>query len=129
MLDISRLEPCANGAAWLAAQTDARTAWETCERSDWMIWLLGRVIPPSDVRFRLAARDIAEIETARRNLAGDATTAELRAARSAARAGAYYAAYAAYADAAPRRTQHAATCGVLRKYFEFAAVMAALEAS
>jgi hypothetical protein len=167
-----------------------------------MLWLLGRIISHDDVRFRLAVCDIAEsvlrfvpagedrprvaIETARRHLAGDATTAELRAARSAADAAAAYAgaaaanaaayaaanaaadaananaaadadadaayaaanaaanaAYAAYAGAAAahayaanaaandaaRRTQNVVNCDVLRKHFEFASVMAALEAS
>jgi hypothetical protein len=122
MIDISKLEPCGSGAVWLAVQTNPRTAWETCERSDWLLWLLGRILPHGDVRFRLAVCDIAAsvlrfvpagedrprvaIECARRHLAGRATTSELRAARSAAEAAAtaYAGAGAATATAAGAAT-------------------------
>ena len=119
MIDILRFDPCAEGANGLAAQPDARTAWESCSRSDWMIWLLRKVFDVDDKRFRLAACDIAEsvlhlvapgedrpriaIETARGWLAGTATLKELDAAVRGARAAAddaySTAAAAAYAAA------------------------------
>src|SRR5512133_2862818 len=33
-------KPCDSGAEWLSAQPDAKTAWDACERGDWMWWAL-----------------------------------------------------------------------------------------
>jgi len=32
--------PCRDAAMWLESQPDAKTAWDTCERGDWMWWAL-----------------------------------------------------------------------------------------
>jgi hypothetical protein len=53
---IRTLEPCRAALEWLATQPDAATAWATCERGDWMLWLAGRYVgePGSDARRPLA---------------------------------------------------------------------------
>ena len=33
---------CSEARKWLATQADPATAWETCERPDWMLWLAAR---------------------------------------------------------------------------------------
>ena len=32
--------PCANAITWLNTQRDAATAWQNCQRGDWMWWTL-----------------------------------------------------------------------------------------
>ena len=101
---------CPEAMRWLATQIDPATAWETCKRPDWMIWLAARrgvdrktivrvacacartslrFVPEGEDRPRLA------IETAERWCDDRATIEEVRAAAYAAA----YAAAAAYADA------------------------------
>jgi hypothetical protein len=56
---ISHLCPCEEAIAWLRTQpADIVTAWNACERADWLLWLAGRagVEPPLLV---LAACDCA----------------------------------------------------------------------
>ena len=36
------LNACAEGIEWAATQPDADTAWRTCTRGDWMLWLIGQ---------------------------------------------------------------------------------------
>ena len=36
------LDACEAGIEWAATQPDAETAWRTCTRGDWMMWLIGR---------------------------------------------------------------------------------------
>ena len=36
------LGACDDGIEWAATQPDADTAWRTCTRGDWMMWLIGR---------------------------------------------------------------------------------------
>ena len=100
---------CPEAMRWLATQIDPATAWETCKRPDWMIWLAARrgvdrktivrvacacartslrFVPEGEDRPRLA------IETAERWCDDRATIEEVRAAAYAAA----YAAAAAYAD-------------------------------
>ena len=33
-------QPCPEARKWLASQTDVKTAWENCERGDWLWWAL-----------------------------------------------------------------------------------------
>lgn len=40
---IEHLGPCPEAVKWLAEQPSAAEAWRTCERGDWMLWLLGRI--------------------------------------------------------------------------------------
>jgi hypothetical protein len=40
-MNITHLNPCDEAAEWLLTQPDAQTAWDSCERPDWMLWYLG----------------------------------------------------------------------------------------
>ncbi len=109
------LGACAEAVTWAETQPDLPTAWSNCQRSDWMLWLLDKRGYKDERVLRLLACDFAEaelhlvsagedrpkqaIEVARRYANGDATKAELSAARATAYA-ARAAAYAAAADAA-----------------------------
>lgn len=42
-IDISHLHPCAEATAYLSTQTDPATAYLSCQRGDWMLWLASRV--------------------------------------------------------------------------------------
>lgn len=52
---LADLAACADALVWTRTQPDAATAWATCERGDWMLWLLGRLSgePESDARKKL----------------------------------------------------------------------------
>ena len=106
---------CAEARDWLATQTDPRTAWETCERPDWMIWYARRRNVERKVLVRIACdcartalrfvpegedRPRLAIEAAERWTLGEATIDEVRAAAAAAAAVAYAADAAADAAAA-----------------------------
>jgi hypothetical protein len=113
------LGACHEGREWVATQPDAATAWATCPRGDWLVWLLGALHVRGYVSRQtlvLAACACAEtvlrhvpagedlprlaIEAARRWARGEATVEEVRAAaNTAADAAVAYAAVAA-ADAA-----------------------------
>ena len=61
----AQLNPCSDAMVWLKTQPNARTAWATCQRGDWMLWLAGVLAGPpgSDSRrpLVLAACDCAEL--------------------------------------------------------------------
>ena len=59
-IDISHLKPCARGATWLETQTDIKTAWLSCQRGDWMLWLAAKLNLPRPLVV-LAACDCARI--------------------------------------------------------------------
>jgi hypothetical protein len=84
---------CDGAVEWFRASGFAPAeAWDACERSDWLLWLAGRVGTPEST-LRLCACDIAEtvlkyvpagedrprqaIEVARRYAIGEATDEEL----------------------------------------------------
>ena len=115
---------CEEGAVWFEKQPDIKTAWEKCERSDWMMWALGRLHYNDGKTLRLLAckfacdtpigggqvvyelltddRSKKAIEVAILYAHGRATERELQ--------GAAYAAAYAYADArAAARAADAAT--------------------
>ncbi|HMM99853.1 MAG TPA: hypothetical protein PKC99_12645 [Anaerolineales bacterium] len=46
-------KPCDDAVTWLENQPDIETAWETCERGDWMIWALRHIDNPPDMEFWL----------------------------------------------------------------------------
>lgn len=52
------MNACAYALDWIGERT-IKQAWNECERSDWMCWLL-RKIAPNDQRCRLTAADFAE---------------------------------------------------------------------
>jgi hypothetical protein len=112
------LGACHEGREWVATQPDAATAWATCPRGDWLVWLLGALHVRGYVSRQtlvLAACACAEtvlrhvpagedlprlaIEAARRWARGEATVEEVRAAANTAADAATRAAVAA-ADAA-----------------------------
>ena len=118
-MDVSKLielRACQEALRWAKGQTDDASAWATCERGDWMLWLLGRIAGPpwSDSRkplvlaacecARLALpytknpRVLACIETAEAWTREGATIEQVQIARNAAAAAAD-AAYAADAYA------------------------------
>ena len=94
---------CGDALKWVGRK-NARTAWEACERGDWMMWALRRfgvldrrmcVVLACEFSERVVHLDRSgkgqiAIDTARKWLDGEATVEECRAA----------AAYAAYTDAA-----------------------------
>ena len=104
---LSRLGACDDARAWADTEghIDLQTAWATCRRSDWMLWLMARTtLDQNDPRLRLMACDFAEaalvyvpegedrprqaIEVARRFARGEATRDEMDAASDAALAAA-----------------------------------------
>ena len=42
-LELKSLGACKEAVDWVATQPDAATAWRTCQRGDWMLWLAGRL--------------------------------------------------------------------------------------
>ena len=110
------MDACAKAVEWVGEKTMAE-AWATCERADWMLWLVTRIDGSYTPRLRLAAcacartslkyvpagedRPRLAIECAERYARGEATKDELAAARAAswgaarASAGAAEAAWAA----------------------------------
>ena len=113
-----RLGACGEAVEWAKTQPSLKTAWNTCERGDWMLWLAARI--GVDRRaIVLAACDCAELsaphwrerdklacvwalDSARRWARGEADAEEVRAA-------AHYAAYAAHYAAYAARAAHAAS--------------------
>jgi len=55
-MNINHLHPCAEAAEWLETQPDVATAWNCCQRGDWMMWLLTNLPTPKDVSVTLAIR-------------------------------------------------------------------------
>ena len=119
------LGACDDGIEWAATQPDADTAWRTCTRGDWMLWLIGQRrceretpehralaaiacecarlalphVPPGEMR------PLRAIEAAERYARGEAISREELLADDAATAAAADAAYAyAYAAAAAAAT-------------------------
>ena len=113
---LERLRACNDAIAWIRSQDNIKTAWNTCHRGDWMLWLASRLSIPRE-RLVLAACDCAElslkhvpanedrprvaIATARRWAMGQETIENAYAAADAAYAAAYAAdaTYAVYAAA------------------------------
>jgi len=109
---IKHLDPCSKSIAWLRKYDDLQTAWDECERGDWMLWYAGMLSGPPESEGRkplvLAAcacarlvlpyvpegetRPLQAIETAERWANGEALIRDVRKD--------YAAAYDASADAA-----------------------------
>ena len=111
-MNINHLHPCAEAAEWLETQPDVATAWNCCQRGDWMMWLLTNLPTPKDVSVTLAirfARSVLHlvpageerprlaIEAAERWLA-EPTEDNRAAARAAARAACWAAGWADWVD-------------------------------
>src|SRR5512146_3236078 len=140
---------CADARAWAKGKSLAEV-WEQCERSDWLLWLCGRMVDkdgwPTRKELVLAACACAEtalkyvkageerprvaIETARKWVRGEATLEEVRTAAYAANAAdaadaAAYAAYAAAYDAAAYAAAYAADAAAYAAAYDAAAYAAA----
>jgi hypothetical protein len=108
---LKSMRACSPVVEWAKTQDDWQTCWESCERGDWMLWLLGKLSGPAWGEARkplvLTACECARlalpytkdpralkcIETAETWTRGEATHEQVRAAYAAA----FAAAYAAYA--------------------------------
>lgn len=132
------LRACNEAVTWARTQPDLATAWATCERGDWLLWLAGKVCagPRSQARKTLVRAALACARTAwpqvrkqdravvqacydttERWLAGTATTREIRtAAADDAYAADAYAAYAAAAAAAAADDDAAAAAAAAYAY-------------
>lgn len=102
------LNACKGAIKWVGAQPNPVIAWETCERGDWLIWLVARV-GMGDV--------VTELVRTCVDTAGDATIAAIHtasyayavdAAVWASRAVSHAASYARAADAADAASHAAA---------------------
>jgi len=117
---LKSLHPCNEAMEWLKEKPSIKVAWETCERGDWMLWLLGNLSGEVGSKSRkqlvwtacqcarLSLKYVTEgekrplitIETAEKYTKGLATLQEVRAAYADAYANAVYiSAAAAYAAA------------------------------
>ena len=128
---MTQMNACSGAKEWIADNgLGFKQAWETCQRPDWMLWLVGQMCGrkrwPDRKAIVLLACDMAEtvlhlvpegedrpwlaIEAARNWCAGTAAIEEVRRAADAAYAAAdaAAAAYAAYAAAAATNAAAAA---------------------
>ena len=136
-MDVTKLQKrgaCNDAVKWARSQKSAQSAWDTCKRGDWMLWLLGKLAgKPGEAKRRklvLAAcscarlslphvsagemRPLKAIETAEAwaRCASNVSIEDVHAAADAADAA--YAAAAAYAAyAADARTTILARCAAL----------------
>ena len=94
-------DACGDAVTWARTQPSANTAWTTCERPDWMLWLLGRLVKTDDDRKAIVlvtcacartslkyvkageTRPLKAIETAEAWCRGEATIEQVREARRA----------------------------------------------
>ena len=135
------LKPCEDAAAWLETQPDPQTAWLTCQRSGWMLWLLNelnysdekvlrlyacwcaRETPLADGRrawdLLTDARSRVVVEVSARFAVGAASLEELRSAESAAWSAAESAAWSA-AESAARSAAWSAAWSAARSAAESA---------
>jgi hypothetical protein len=132
------LRACDSAIAWSQTQPDAATAWSSCERGDWLLWLAKRVgfdrarlvqaacacarqalqyIPAGEDRPRLA------IETAEAWARGEAALADVRRAADAASVYANVTT-AAYAANAATHAADAAAAAANAAYAAYAAAAA-----
>ena len=115
---------CMDARKWIGRKS-AKTAWQKCERSDWLFWICGalgvdrkQIVLAACACARLALPFVKKgedrprvcIETTERWVRGEATIEQVKAARvaAAAYASAAYAAAAAAAYAAAAAAAHAA---------------------
>lgn len=42
------MNACSDALKWLESQKELKSAWENCERGDWMLWLLNKTTNKSD---------------------------------------------------------------------------------
>ena len=144
--EIKKLEAmyaCNEALEWLRGQPDPETAWNTCPRGDWMLWLIGKFAgePDSPERRKLArtAAECAELvlpiyeavypdDDRPRKAIEAAKRGDLDECCAAANA-AYTAAYAAAAYAAYAAAAYAAYAAAYAAYAAYAAAYTAADAA
>ena len=50
---LEKLNACSDARAWVLTQKDYKTAWQNCERGDWMLWLVKK-LKIDDKKFTMA---------------------------------------------------------------------------
>ena len=125
---LASLHPCNEAVEWLKEQSSMKVAWETCERGDWMLWLLGKLSGKIGSKSRKQLvwtscqcarlslpyitkdekRPLNTIETAEKYTKGNATLKEVKVAADAAYAASAAATAAAAAYAADAAAAYAA---------------------
>ena len=101
---LKKFNACSSGQQWADSQKDYRTAWNTCNHDDWMLWIaktadidLKMLTLAKAKRARLVEHLMTEekslkaLDVSEKFASGEATIEELNSAA--------YAAYAAYARA------------------------------
>jgi len=115
-IKLKELDACDDAIQWAKDYDTLQQAWDNCQRSDWMFWLINKMRFSNDKDLRLMAvafarqvqhlmkdqRSINALDVAERYANGEATVEELRTAGEAADAawaarGAAWAAEAAWA--------------------------------
>ena len=127
-------DACGEAVTWARTQPSANTAWTTCERPDWMLWLLGRLVKTDDDRKAIVlvacacartslkyvkageTRPLKAIETAEAWCRGETTIEQVREARYAADAASAAASAAAYASASAAAAAAAASAAYASAY-------------
>ena len=105
--ELRSLNPCKDGLEWAKQQPSLAEAWDTCQRSDWMWWLLMNI---NKCPRKLSIQYSKWCADSVKHLLNTATTAESEAANAATNAKAYAAnaaddaANSANADAANAAT-------------------------
>ena len=125
---LKELDACDDAIIWAKDYDTLQQAWDNCQRSDWMIWLINKMEWSNDKDLRLMAvafarqvqhlmkdqRSINALDVAERYANGEATVDELTAARVAARAAGAEEAAAATAAWAAARAAWAAEAAAAR---------------
>lgn len=52
---LKSLDPCGEAFAWMKKRPTFREAWESCQRSDWMMWALNKIGFSDERKLRLYA--------------------------------------------------------------------------
>jgi len=144
-----KLRACTPAIEWAKGQPDLRTAWNNCQRGDWMLWFYKKLHPKNIRELTLAKghcantvrhlmkdeRSIAAVDAAIDFGEGKISIEELKNAAYAAAAAAYaaadaaaYAAYAAAAAAYAYAADAAAYAADAAAYAAYAAAAAAYAA-
>jgi hypothetical protein len=142
---------CSDGADYLRAHPEAREAWESCTRGNWLLWALGKLGYADERVLRLMAcaivretplgdgrtvwdlltdsRSREAIEVAERYARGEATQEELDRAADGASRRAFSAAFSAAADVYAAASAAAAVSAAASAAATYAAVYAAASAA
>jgi hypothetical protein len=107
--ELKTLSPCFDGFDYARQFTTLKEAWDRCERSDWMWWFAGKILPfTKECAVKYAHRCAEHVKDIKNNDAyGAAYTAAATYAANAATAAAYAATAANYAAAAAANTDAA----------------------